>query len=332
MKTIKKVALTATFASMLIVLMLLVGWWAKVSMQVAHVTLSNDRYCTLQFHQWYTGKSILSYFENGTCVGVVQLNNDLFNDPLAMFPGPDGLSVVCLSWPDTFDAAFTVDFSKRSHDGVPIPKRLRLDGQEAVDFSNFKVRACTPKEVEFVRHYIETADLKTFANCTRWGNSAATEEQRANTLRFLTWAISPNNWQDPILKNAKPLILPEEDADVQEREASRRDAAVAQFRKFASGKTVFELSNAYKSSEWQKEAAVTELDVAASSPNSFPVAPPFVGKSIFVLSSEFPSEDPTDVFLKLSTKVDVSTFREMFFKADPRGKSVIVEDVGVDGN
>ena len=62
MKIIKKVALTALITSLLIVPMLLVGWWAEESMQVAHVTFSKDRYCKLQFHQWYTGKSILSYF------------------------------------------------------------------------------------------------------------------------------------------------------------------------------------------------------------------------------------------------------------------------------
>ena len=265
---------------------------------------------------------------------MVQLNNDLFNDPLAMFPGPDGFERRCLSWPDTFDGAFTVDFPNTVLTACLSHKCLRLDGQEAVNFSNFKVRACTPKEVDFVRHYIETVDLKTFANCTKWGNSAATEEQRADTLRFLTWATSPNNSRDPILKNAKPLILPEEveDADTQELETTRRDAAIAQFRKFVSGKTVFELSNTYKPSEWQKEATVTELDVAASSPNSFPVTPPFVGKSVFVLSSEFPSEDPTNVFLKLSSKVDAPTFREMFFRADPRGKNIVIEEVGVDGN
>jgi hypothetical protein len=255
MKFIKKVALVAVVAFLP---MMLIGWWAEVSMEVAHVTFSRDRYCKLQFHQWSTGKSILSYFDRGSCVGVVELNNDLFDDPLAMFPGPGGMSIVCLSWPDTFDGAFTVDLSEYSHDGVHIPPRLRLEGQRAVDFSNFKVRACTAKEVEFVRHYIETVDLKTFASCTRWGSSGATEKQRAATLRFLTWATSPNDWRDPILKDAKPLILPEDIdvADAQELKATRRDVAITQFRKFASGKTVFELSNSYIPSDWQQEKAL----------------------------------------------------------------------------
>jgi hypothetical protein len=335
MKIIKKVALIAAAASAIIVVVLLVAWWAKVSTEVAHVTFSNNRYCKLQFHQWNTGRSVLSYYENGICIGVVQLNNDLFNDPLAMFPGPDGQSVVCLSWPDTYNAAFTVDFSKRSPGGMPIPKRLQLYSQEAVDFSNFKVRACTPEEVDFVRDYIKRVDLKTFASCTRWGASGATEDQREDALRFLTWATSPNNWQDPILKDAVPLILPEEVdvAEAKELETTHRDTEIGKFRKYAPGKTVFDVSNAFTPGEWQKETAVSELDIAASSPGaSFPVKPPFVGKTVMVLSSEVPTEDTTDVYVKLSPKVNASDFREMFFRADPRGKNVVIEEVGVTGD
>jgi hypothetical protein len=202
-----KVIIEVSLVAAALLAVLLFAWWADVSRQVAHVTFSKDRYCKLQFHQWYSGRSILSYYENGACVGHVQLNNDLFNDPLAMFPGPDGRSVVCLSWPDTFDAAFTVDFSKRSSAGCTIPERLRLEGQEAVDFSNFEVRACTTKEVEFVRRFIRNADLKTLGDCIR---NKATEEARQDTLTFLAWATSPNNWTDPVLKNAAPLLLPDD--------------------------------------------------------------------------------------------------------------------------
>jgi len=205
-----KIIIKLSLIGVALLAFLLLSWSVHVSGQVARVTFSKDRYCKLEFHQWYSGMSILSYYENGVCVGIVKLNNDLFNDPLAMFPGPDGKSVVCLSWPDTFDAAFTVDFTKRRWDGVTIPERLRLEGQEAVDFSNFKVRACTTKEVEFVRQFIQGSDLKTFASCTRYGERAQTEDARADMLRFLTWATSTPVWSDPDLEHAAPLILPED--------------------------------------------------------------------------------------------------------------------------
>jgi hypothetical protein len=185
-------------------------YWCWLSSEVARVTWSTDRYCKLEFHQWYSGQSILSYYEKGTRIGFVKLNNDFLNDPLAMFPGPDGKSVVCLSWPDTFDAAFTVSFSTYSKKGVVIPDRLKLDGQEAVDFSNFPVRACTTREVEFVRHFIQNADDKTLISCLRWQVPESTAEKRADTLRFLAWATSPNDWRDSVLKDGSPLILPDD--------------------------------------------------------------------------------------------------------------------------
>ena len=187
-------------------------WWTDVSKEVVHVSFSQDRSCKLEFHQWDSGRSVLSYYEHEVRVGTVTLNNDLFNDPIAMFPGPNDASVICLSWPDTFDAAFTVDFSKRSNEGMPIPERLRLDGQEAVDFSNFNVRACTPNEVASVRSFIERTDLKTYASYTRYGEAAANEESRKHMLRFLTLATSPNDWRDPVLMNAAPLLLPEDES------------------------------------------------------------------------------------------------------------------------
>ena len=198
-----KFIMKAAWAAGLLVVIFIIWSWVCVSTQVARVTFSQDRYCRLQFHEWNSGRAVLSYYEKGALVGRVQLNNDLFNDPLAMFPGPDGHSVVCLSWPDTFDTAFTVDFSKYNREGVKIPERLRLGGQEVVDFSNFEVRACTTAEVNFVRHFIEGTDLKTLGLCTRWG-SPATEDTRKYTLHFLGWATARVNGE------GAPLILPED--------------------------------------------------------------------------------------------------------------------------
>jgi hypothetical protein len=184
----------------------LIGW-IYISIPVAHVSLSKNSHCKLEFHQLLTGKCILSYYVAGTCMGTTTLHSDLLNNPLACFPGPDEKSVICLSDLDTFQAAFTVDFTKRNNKGTAIPPRLQEPGQEAVDHSDFEVRACTYEEVDFVKQYIKTVDLSTLSNCIRWG---ARPETRQGVLKFLIYATTPNNWQDPVLKDAHPLMLPAE--------------------------------------------------------------------------------------------------------------------------
>jgi hypothetical protein len=164
----------------------ILAWWVYISVPVAHLSFSKDRYCTLEFHQWSTGRCVLSYDENGVCVGTVRLHSDLLNNPIAFFPGPDGESVVCLSDLDTMGVAFIVDFSKRDRNGVVIPERLRDPGEESVDRSDFEVRACTRKEVDFVAQYIKTTDPKTLSNLVRWGTTAP--QTRENMLNFLKFA------------------------------------------------------------------------------------------------------------------------------------------------
>ena len=193
-----------------LVVLAIIAFWSYLSISVGRLALSKERRCELVFHEWLTGRCVLSYYENGICLGKVRLNNDIFITPQAFFPGPDGKSVVCLSWPDTFYAAFTVDFTKRNDKGVIIPPRLQLPGQEAVDFSNFEVRACTRKEVDFVYNYIKTVDLNTLSHLVRWSEWGTTEETREGMLRCLIWATTPRDYRDPVLKYAAPLILPEE--------------------------------------------------------------------------------------------------------------------------
>jgi hypothetical protein len=140
------------------------------------------------------------------CIGRTILSNGFLYDPLAIFPCPDHRSVVCVSWPDTYEAAFTIDFSQRPAGGAEIPDRLH---GIVVDSSDFEVRACTTTEVSFVKKFIRTSDLKTFASCTRWGNSGANEDSRLVMLRFLMMATSPPDWRDPLLnfKEASPLLM-----------------------------------------------------------------------------------------------------------------------------
>jgi hypothetical protein len=176
------------------------GPWYLQRTHGAHVELSEGHDCDLSVSAFYLTNGVVSYSENGVCIGRTILSNDFLYDPLAIFPCPDHHSVVCLSWPDTFDAAFTIDFSKYHPDGASIPGRLK---GVVVDSSDFEVRACTTKEVAFVKQFIQTADLKTFAACTRWGPIAETEDHRQYMLDFLDWSTSP-------MKDASPLILPED--------------------------------------------------------------------------------------------------------------------------
>jgi len=147
------------------------------------------------FYQWYTGRCVLSYHEKDACVGTVLLHSDIFDNPMAFFPGPDGHSVVCFSYRDTTYTAFTVDFTRRdgqeSIDSLPLP----VTSEPVVAHSEFEVRACTTKEVDFVWHYIETADLATLSGLV---GARATEsaQVRQNLLYFLESATTTNNAKD----------------------------------------------------------------------------------------------------------------------------------------
>lgn len=177
-------------------------WWASISRPVAYPALSQSRHCKMQFHQWYTGRCVVSFYENGVRVGTATLSTGLFTHPWAMFPGPAGTSVVCFSWLDTTYAAFTVDFARRNERGVSIPRKLR----DAVDYSDFDVRACTTDEVAFVANFIRTASPDALFGLSRWGRT--TVEPKENDLLFLKLATNPYDSRDPVLKDARPQILP----------------------------------------------------------------------------------------------------------------------------
>jgi hypothetical protein len=178
-------------------------WWFYISSPVVNVSLSKNSYCKMQFNQWYTGRCMLYYYEDSVCIGRVKLGLGLFTHPLAVFPGSDGKTVVCFSRLDTTYAAFTVDFSKRIQQGTHIPAKL----QDAVNYSNFEVRACTRQEVNFVADYIRTVDSNLLAKHLIGGETS--EQSRANALLFLRYSTEEHNWHDPVLENAYPQILPE---------------------------------------------------------------------------------------------------------------------------
>ena len=180
------------------------AYWGRVSsFPTARVTLSANRRCTLEFHRWYSGRCVLSCYENGVCVGTTRLCTGWLTDPIAFFPGPNENTVVCFSWGDTTDAAFTVDLTGRHPSGAAIPTRLA----DVVDWSAFEVRACTRREVDFTVHYIKTADQTDLARLSRMGSGS--EQVRADLLKFLLWATGERDYRDPVLKDAIPQLMPE---------------------------------------------------------------------------------------------------------------------------
>ena len=179
-------------------------WWISISRPVAELSLAQGRHCKMQFHQWWTGKCVLTCDENGGRLGTATLATGLLTHPWAAFPGPDGSTVICFSRLDTTYAAFTVDVTKRNPKGATIPRKLEM----TVDFSNFDVRACSADEVAFVANLIR-ASPPSLSNLSRWGFSSP--QSRENALSFLKFATTRYDANDAVLKEAKPQILPGDD-------------------------------------------------------------------------------------------------------------------------
>ena len=180
-------------------------WFWICHWRAAHVNLSDNRRCTLEYCRWYSGGCVLSCFQNDVRTGTVDLVSGMLEHPWAMFPGPDGNTVICCSILDTTYAAFTVDVTKLNDDPQFTRLHLQVPVEPVIERSDFLVRACTAKEMEFVRQYVQTVDLNTLGKSMKGG---AITETRKNVLTYLTWSTSPNNWQDPVTKFAKPQILP----------------------------------------------------------------------------------------------------------------------------
>ncbi len=179
---------------------LLLSWWLIKAARVWQVALTENSYCRVHFYCWYSGDCTLDFYRDGAHVGRTVLGRGLFTHPWAVFPGPDGQSVVCFSWLDATFAAFTVDLRQRTDAAVP---RVL---EEAVERSDFPVRACTHVEVEFV------ADLIADAEPSHWASHLYVDELPADLERdrcqsFLRLATMPNLWRNRSLDGAPPKIL-----------------------------------------------------------------------------------------------------------------------------
>ena len=172
---------------------------------MARVDLSENRRCTLEFCRWYSGSCVLSCYQHDVCTGTVHLVSGLFEHPWAMFPGPDGNTAVCFSRLDTTYAAFTLEVTKSNNDPCFARLHLQAPAEPVLKRSDFLVRACTIKEVEFVRQYIQTADLDTLAKSLKGG---VTAETRQNALIGVAWSTGVYGPHETVDKNAHPQVLP----------------------------------------------------------------------------------------------------------------------------
>jgi hypothetical protein len=136
----------------LIALMLLFGIWALVSSKVVRFSFGNNRECRWELNQWYNGRCVLSYYENGVRKGFVRTAKGPFTWPTAVFPGPDDQTVICIYELDTTIAVFTIELTGQSIADIPPPQSLG----NTVLFSNFRVRACSKSEVAYLKNFIST--------------------------------------------------------------------------------------------------------------------------------------------------------------------------------
>jgi hypothetical protein len=186
---------------------LLLCWWLTKSARFSQVMLSEHAYCKVHFYYWRSGNCTLDFYRDGVRVGGTTLGRGLFTHPWAVFPGPAGQSVICFSWLDTTFAAFSVDLRQRpeqkDNSGVQVPPALA----EAVNRSDFPVRACTPAEVLFVADLIARATPSSWASHL-YVDEVAPDQEKQRCLSFLRLATTPGLWRDPSLHGAPPQILP----------------------------------------------------------------------------------------------------------------------------
>jgi hypothetical protein len=179
--------------------------WIYLSLPVAHLSLSKTQRCTLEFHRWYSGSCMLSYYENDNRAGTVKLHSDYFNNPIAFFPGRDGHSVICFSFLDTTYATFVIDFTKRNAHPDVIDLPLVVRAEPVVDRSDFAVRPCTEEEVDRLAQFLRTTDLFSLSHLVR---GSVTSETREDLLKHLEWSTGRWVSASTDLQFSKPQILP----------------------------------------------------------------------------------------------------------------------------
>jgi hypothetical protein len=138
-----------------VVVILVAFGWISLSRKVVRISLGQARECVWQINQWYSGKCVLSYYEDGIRKGIVQTGKGLWEWPIAGYPGLSPGSVIALHELDNTVAVFTIDLTEAAPHGVPPPAALSA----VVRFSNFRTRACTHSEVAYLKDFISHIEL-----------------------------------------------------------------------------------------------------------------------------------------------------------------------------
>ena len=188
-------------------LLLIVVPWVAISSKVIHFSLAKDREYRWELNRWYSGRCMFSYYEGGVRRGVVRTYKGLFEWPIAVFPGPDVESVICLYELDTTVAVFVIDLTKQSATGIPPPERLR----DTVLYSNFGTRACTKAEVAYLRNYISSNSSTLWKNAFKLcGQRFAPAQAKQDLLRTVALGTIPYEERDVTWRDySKPQLLPE---------------------------------------------------------------------------------------------------------------------------
>jgi hypothetical protein len=176
------------------------SWWIYKSFpETGFFGVGNEK-CRVQFHQWYSGRCVITRFKDDRSQGKTILSEGLFTHPFAVIPGPDSRSLICFSRLDTTFAVFAVEIQRRPSGEVKIADRFK----QVVDFTEFPVRTCTTHEVDFVADLIGKTELSQLSKYVYGG--VKSETQRANLARFLRRATTMPDLREP---NARPQFLPE---------------------------------------------------------------------------------------------------------------------------
>jgi hypothetical protein len=196
--------------SLLILVALFVIFWSLISSKVVHLSLSDTRECRWELNQWYTGRCVFSYYENGVRKGTMRTFKGLFERPVAIFPGPTDKTIICIYELDTTVAVFAVDFREADPKGIPPPQSLK----ETILFSNFRERACTKAEVTYLRNHISSTQDPLWRNAFAiFGSKVDPELGRQSLLRSVDFGTVRYEERDPTSwwrDYSKPQIPPED--------------------------------------------------------------------------------------------------------------------------
>jgi hypothetical protein len=191
----------------LIVIVLALSFWIMISSKVVGFSMAENTECRWQLNQWHTGRCVFSYYENGARKGVLRTYKGLFERPVAVFPGSDNQSVICIYELDTTIAVFTIELSKADSAGIAAPQSLK----DTILFSNFRVRACTKAEVAYLRNHISSTRGPLWRNAFAiFGSKVDPEQARQSLLRALDMGTIPQEERKgEWLYYSHPQIVPE---------------------------------------------------------------------------------------------------------------------------